>query len=187
MLQSIVQWSLHNCPVVLVFAALTIVTGIIASYRSDLDAFPEFAPPQVTVQTEAVGLSAEQVEQLVTLSLEQAIVGLPGLEALRSRSIQGLSAITVVFKDDVDVYLARQLVGQKLSEAQSLLPATAEIPRMGPMTKTTGRLLVVGFISKSRNAIELRDRVQWDVRPRILTLGELNTEKSRFRSRQIQT
>ncbi len=170
MLQSIVQWSLHNRPVVLVFAALAIVTGIVASYRSDLDAFPEFAPPQVTVQTEAVGLSAEQVEQLVTLPLEQAIVGLPGLEALRSRSIQGLSAITVVFKDNVDVYLARQLVGQKLSEAQSLLPANAEIPRMGPMTKTTGRLLVVGFTSKSLNAIDLRDRVQWDVRPRILAL-----------------
>ncbi len=170
MLQSIVQWSLQNRPVVLAFAAVTIITGIVASYRSDLDAFPEFAPPQVTVQTEAVGLPAEQVEQLVTLPLEQAIVGLPDLESIRSRSIQGLSAITVVFKNNVDVYLARQLVGQKLSEGQSLLPVTAEIPRMGPMTKTTGRLLVVGFTSKSLNAIELRDRVQWDVRPRILAL-----------------
>ncbi len=170
MLQSIVQWSLVNRPVVLVLAALTLVTGIVASYRSDLDAFPEFAPPQVTVQTEAVGLSAEQVEQLVTLPIEQAIVGLPGLESIRSRSIQGLSAITVVFKDNVDVYLARQLVGQKLTEAQSLLPNTAEIPRMGPMTKTTGRLLVVGFTSRTLDAIELRDRVQWEVRPRILSL-----------------
>lgn len=170
MLQSIVQWSLGNRPVVLVLAVLALMTGVVASYRSDLDAFPEFAPPQVTVQTEAAGLSAEQVEQLVTLPIEQAIVGLPGLESLRSRSIQGLSAITVVFKDNVDVYLARQLVGQKLTEAQSLLPDTAEIPRMGPMTKTTGRLLVVGFTSKTLDAIELRDRVQWDVRPRILSL-----------------
>jgi CzcA family heavy metal efflux pump len=170
MLQSIVKWSLDNCPVVLVAAFVVMVGGIFAAYRSDLDAFPEFAPPQVTVQTEAVGLSAEEVEQLVTLPLEQAIVGLPGLEALRSRSIQGLSAITVVFKDNIDPYLARQLVGQKLAEAQSLLPDTAEVPRMGPMTKTTGRLIVVGFTSEKLDAIELRDRVQWDVRPRILSL-----------------
>jgi CzcA family heavy metal efflux pump len=170
MLQSIVKWSLHNRPVVLALAVALVVVGIFASFRSDLDAFPEFAPPQVTVQTEAVGLSAEEVEQLITLPLEQSIVGLPGLESLRSRSIQGLSAITVVFKDNVDVYLARQLVGQKLTEAQALLPDTAEIPRMGPMTKTTGRLLVIGFTSDNLDAIELRDRVQWDVRPRVLAL-----------------
>ncbi len=171
MLQTIVSWSLDNRPVVLVAALVVMVGGIFAACRSDLDAFPEFAPPQVTVQTEAVGLSAEEVEQLVTLPLEQAIVGLPSLESLRSRSIQGLSAITVVFKDNIDPYLARQLVGQKLTEAQSLLPDTAEAPRMGPMTKTTGRLIVVGFTSEQLPAIELRDRVQWDVRPRILSLS----------------
>ncbi|MBU6173098.1 MAG: efflux RND transporter permease subunit, partial [Planctomycetes bacterium] len=170
MLQAIVNWSLHNRPVVLVLSFLLIVAGAYASLRSDLDAFPEFAPPQVTVQTEAVGLSADEVEQLVTLPIEQAILGLPMLEAIRSRSIQGLSSITVVFKDHADPYLARQLVAQKLAEAQSLLPDSSEIPKLGPMTKTTGRLLVVGFVSERLNEIELRDRVQWDVRPRLLAL-----------------
>lgn len=170
MLQAIVNWSLHNRPVVLVLSLLLLVAGVFASMRSDLDAFPEFAPPQVIVQTEAVGLSADEVEQLVTLPIEQAIVGLPMLEAIRSRSIQGLSSITVVFKDRADPYLARQLVAQKLAEAQSLLPDSSEIPKLGPMTKTTGRLMVVGFVSEQLNEIELRDRVQWDVRPRVLAL-----------------
>lgn len=170
MLQTIVRWSLQNRPVVVVLSLMLLAGGIIASYRSRLDAFPEFAPPQVTVQTEASGLSAEEVEQLVTLPLEQSIVGIPGLATIRSRSIQGLSAITVVFRDEVDLFLARQLVGQRIAEIAGLLPATAAPPRMGPMTKTTGRLVVIGFSSNSLSSIDLRDRIQWDVRPRILAL-----------------
>ena len=131
MLQTIVRWSLQNRPVVVVLSLMLLAGGIITSYRSRLDAFPEFAPPQVTVQTEASGLSAEEVEQLVTLPLEQSIVGIPGLATIRSRSIQGLSAITVVFRDNVDLFLARQLVGQRIAEIAGLLPATAAPPRMG--------------------------------------------------------
>src|SRR5438093_4693910 len=110
MLQAIVKWSLHNGGVVIVLSVLLFAAGIYAAYHAELDAFPEFAPPQVIVQTEAPGLSAQEVEQLVTLPLEQAIAGVPGLEFLRSRSIQGLSMMTVVFRDGTNLFLARQLV-----------------------------------------------------------------------------
>ena len=170
MLKQLVRWSLENRPVVVVLSLMLFAGGIYTSYRSHLDAFPEFAPPQVTVQSEAAGLSAEEVEQLVTLPLEQSIMGIPGLSTIRSRSIQGLSALTVVFRDDIDLFLARQLVGQRIAEIAGSLPLGVAPPRMGPMTKTTGRLVVVGFLSKTISSIELRDRIQWDVRPRILAL-----------------
>lgn len=170
MLQAVVNWSLHNRVVVIVLAALLFVAGSYAAFNSQLDAFPEFAPPQVIVQTEAPGLSAAEVEQLVTLPIEQSVTGTPGLELLRSRSIQGLSVITVVFRDATDIYLARQLVAERLTEITNQLPEGVEHPRLGPLTKTTGRLVVFGFTSDKLSAIELRDRVQWVVRPRLLAV-----------------
>src|SRR5438093_8707205 len=110
MLQAIVKWSLHNGGVVIVLSVLLFAAGIYAAFHAQLDAFPEFAPPQVIVQTEAPGLSASEVEQLVTLPIEQSVTGVPGLEFMRSRSIQGLSMLTVIFRDDIDIYLARHLV-----------------------------------------------------------------------------
>ena len=170
MLQALVNWSLHNRFVVVILGLLLFAGGIYSAYKSQLDAFPEFAPPQVIVQTEAPGLSAQEVEQLVTLPIEQAITGVPGLEFLRSRSIQGLSMQTVIFKDGTDLYLARQLVTERLAEAAEQLPDGAHRPRLGPMTKTTGRLVVFGFASERLSPMELRDRVQWVVRPQLLAI-----------------
>jgi CzcA family heavy metal efflux pump len=170
MLQAVVKWSLHNRAVVVALSVLLFLAGIYAAYQSELDAFPEFAPPQVIVQTEAPGLSAQEVEQLVTLPIEQAVTGVPGLEFLRSRSIQGLSLLTVVFRDGTDLYLARQLVAERLTEAVEQLPDGVQRPRLGPMTKTTGRLVVFGFTSDRLSAMALRDRVQWVVRPRLLAI-----------------
>src|SRR5918912_3193920 len=110
MLQAIVSWSLHNRVVVVVLAALLLLFGFYAAGHAKLDVFPEFAPPQVVVQTESPGLSAGEVEQLVTLPLEQALNGLPGLDVLRSQSVQGLSVITIIFQDRTDIYRDRQLV-----------------------------------------------------------------------------
>src|SRR6185437_14917604 len=170
MLQAIVYWSLHNRAVVVVLAVLFLLAGLYAVDHARLDAFPEFAPPQVIVQTEAPGLSAREVEQLVTLPTEQALSGTPGLDVLRSRSIQGLSALTVIFQDGTDIYRARQLVAERLTEVAGHLPAGVKTPRLGPMTKTTGRLVVIGFTSERLSPLELRDRVQWVVRPRLLAV-----------------
>ena len=170
MLQAIVRWSLHNRAVVIVLAVLFLLAGLYAANHARIDAFPEFAPPQVIVQIEAPGLSAREVEQLVTLPTEQALSGTPNLDVLRSRSIQGLSAITVIFQDGTDIYRARQLVAERLAEAAGRLPVGVKTPRMGPMTKTTGRLVVLGFTSDNLSPLDLRDRIQWVVRPRLLAV-----------------
>ena len=100
MLNRIVQFSLRHRGVVIALGAIVIAYGLYVTTRTRLDVFPEFAPPQVVVQTEAPGLSSEEVEQLVTLPIETELNGTPGLEAIRSQSIQGLSVVTLVFHDE---------------------------------------------------------------------------------------
>jgi CzcA family heavy metal efflux pump len=168
MLQAIVEWSIRNRVVVVVLAAFFIVLGVWAAGHARLDVFPEFAPPEVVIQTEAPGLSPTEVEQLVTTPIEAAVNGLPRLAVLRSRSIQGVSVITVVFKDGTDVYRARQQVNERLAELGAQLPEGVRPPRMAPLTPATGRLVSVGFTSDKVSPQELRDLVQWTVRPRLL-------------------
>ena len=171
MLTSLVDWSIRNRVVVLALAALLLVVGSNAALRSKLDVFPEFAPPEVVVQTEAPGLSPTEVEQLVTSPLETALSGLPRLDVIRSRSIQGLSVITIVFKDGADIYRARQQVSERLGELAGQLPEGVKPPKMAPLTSATGRLVSVGFTSDKLTPQELRDEVQWNVRPRLLAVN----------------
>jgi CzcA family heavy metal efflux pump len=170
MLQAIVQWSIQNRVVVVVLAVMLLVGGLYATSHSRLDVFPEFAPPQVVVQTEAPGLSPAEVEQLVTLPIEQALNGVPSLDVLRSQSIQGLSVVTVIFEDGTDIYRGRQLVAERLAELAGQFPEGVEAPRLGPLTATTGRLLTIGFTSEKLSPMALRDRVQWNVRPQLLAI-----------------
>ncbi|HEU4402054.1 MAG TPA: efflux RND transporter permease subunit, partial [Candidatus Polarisedimenticolia bacterium] len=106
MLGRLVGFALSNRLIVLTLAGLLLFFGILAASSAPIDVFPEFAPPQVTIQTEAPGLSAAEVEALVTIPLEQALNGTPGLETLRSSSAAGLSAIFTVFSDGTDLYRA---------------------------------------------------------------------------------
>jgi CzcA family heavy metal efflux pump len=168
MLYALVAWSLRNRVVVVVLAGLLLVAGIHAANSARLDVFPEFAPPLVVVQTECPGLAPAEVEQLVTLPLETTLNGLPRLAVLRSQSIQGLSVITAIFRDGTDVYRARQQVTERLGELSGQLPAGIRAPRMAPLTSSTGRLLGVGFTSDTLSLLDLRDRVQWTVRPLML-------------------
>ncbi|MGC8640598.1 MAG: efflux RND transporter permease subunit, partial [Isosphaeraceae bacterium] len=115
MLQAIVRWSIENRVVVVVLSAILLALGFFAVGHASLDVFPEFVPPQVVVQTEAPGLAADEVEPLVTLPVEQALNGIPGLDVLRSQSIQGLSVSTLIFQDGTDVFRARQLVAERLA------------------------------------------------------------------------
>jgi CzcA family heavy metal efflux pump len=110
------------------------------------------------------------VEQLVTLPIEQTVNGISRLDVLRSQSIQGLSVITVIFTDGADIYRARQQVAERLAELAGQLPAGTKTPRLAPLTPTTGRLLTIGFTSEKLSLMQLRDRVQWSIRPRILAV-----------------
>src|SRR5439155_4179075 len=135
------------------------LTGLFAAQHSRLDVFPEFAPPQVVLQTEAPGLSPREVEQLVTLPIEQAVNGLPRLDVLRSQSIQGLSVVTLLFQNGTDIYRARQQVTERLAELAGQFPTGVKAPRLAPLTATTGRLVSVGFTSEKLTPLELRDLV----------------------------
>ncbi len=168
MLASIVRWSLSRPWMVALAALLLLAYGAFALTRAKFDVFPDFVPAQAEVQTEAPGLTAEQVEQLVTRPVEQAVNGAAGVAAVRSESIQGLSVVTVLFAEGSDPYRARQVVAESLAEAQSSLPGGVKSPKVAPLTSSTMDLLKVGFTSDRLSPMALRDLVQWTVRPRLL-------------------
>jgi CzcA family heavy metal efflux pump len=168
MLTSLVRQSIRHRGVVIGLALALVVygAGVVANAR--LDVFPEFAPPQVSIQTEAPGLSPEQVEVLVTKPLEDAINGVEGIAAIRSQSIQGLSVITAVLAEREDIYRARQALAERLAEASGRLPAAVEPPVLTPLTSSSSTVLVVGVTSATRTLMEQRTFVDWVMRPRLL-------------------
>jgi len=167
MLNSIVTFALRFKGIVLALASLVLGYGLYLSFHTNLDVFPDFVPPQVTIQTEAPGLSPEEVETLITFPLESVIGGIAGLETTRSNSIQGLSVIDVIFKDGTDQLSGRQLLSERLSEALADLPAQAKAPTMSPMVSSTMDLLKIGLLSEKVSPRELRTIADWTVRPRL--------------------
>lgn len=155
---------------VVALACLLVAYGVYVAQNAKLDVFPNFVQPQVVIQTECPGLSPEQVELLVTLPVESMVNGLGDMESLRSESIQGLSIITAVFKEGTDVFRARQMLAEKLSELTGLLPATVKMPRMTPLTSSTMDLLKVGLVSDKMTPMELRAFADWTLRPRMLSV-----------------
>ncbi len=170
MLAGIIRWSLRFPLVVCALAALLLAYGVFALLHAKYDVFPEFVPPQAVVQTEAPGLVAEQVELLVTLPIEQAISAASGVTAVRSESISGLSIVTVVFRDDMDPYRARQIVADALREATERLPDGVKAPKLEPLTSSTMDLAKIGFVSDTLSPMGLYDLLQWTVRPRLLAV-----------------
>ena len=168
MLRAIVRFCLLHPWLVLGIAGIVITFGVITVDRAKYDVFPEFVPAQATIQTEAPGLVAEQVEALVTRPLEDAINGANGVDSVRSESAQGLSVINVTFRDGSDPYRARQVIAEAVSEAAAKLPTIANTPRLSPLTSSTMDLLKIGFVSDRLDPAALRDLIQWTVRPRLL-------------------
>ncbi len=175
MLNRIVQFSLRHRSVVIALGILVIAYGFYVVARTRLDVFPEFAPPQVVIQTEAPGLSSEEVEQLVTTPIETGLNGTPGLDAIRSQSIQGLSVVTLVFRDNTDIFRDRQMVTERLGEVVSRLPQGAGPPRLGPLTSSTSLTLVLGLTSTNRTPMELRTFANWTLRPYLLSVPGVAT------------
>ena len=170
MIAAIIRWSLRFPLVVCALAGMLVVYGVLVLARAKYDVFPEFVPPQATVQTEAPGLVAEQVELLVTLPIEQAISGASGVTAVRSQTISGLSVVTVVFEENIDPYRARQIVAEALEQVTSRLPLGVRVPKLEPLTSSTMDLLKLGFLSEALSPMQLRDLVQWTIRPRLLAV-----------------
>ncbi len=170
MLAAIVRAALRHPWLAVVAGVLLLAYGAMTIGGARYDVFPEFVPPQATVQTEAPGLAAEQVEALVTRPLEAAINGTNGVTSVRSESVQGLSVINVVFADGSDPFRTRQVLAESLAEANGRLPSNVQTPVLSPLTSSTMDLLKVGFVAPGMDPMRLRDIVQWRVRTRLLAV-----------------
>lgn len=170
MMARIVWFSLRFRGVIVSLACLFIFYGVYTLSRVKYDVFPEFAPPQAVVQTEAPGLSPEQIEVLVTQSVENAINGVPGIESLRSSSIQGLSVVTVTFDPGSNIYLDRQLIAERLTTLTGQLPQGVQSPVITPLTSSTSVVSAIGLTSERLSLMELRTIADWSVRQRLLAV-----------------
>ncbi|MCG5480235.1 efflux RND transporter permease subunit [Sinorhizobium alkalisoli] len=172
----------------LVFAAAMLVffgVGQLRGMRTDV--FPEFAPPLVEIQTEALGLSAEEVESLVTLPLELSFAGTPGLETMRSKSVPGLSSVVLIFKRGTDLFSARQLVQERLAAAKPLLPNVARPPFIIQPLSATSRVMKIGLSSSEMSLVDLSEVYRWTIRPRLMRVpGVANVAAWGVRKRQLQ-
>jgi len=196
MLRGLISFALRFRLVVVLLAAVLLAGGGLALREAPWDIFPEFAPGMIIVQTEAPGLSAEEVERLVTLPVEAALGGVYRLETLRSSSIPGLSAITAIFDEGADVLQARQAVNERLAEVAPRLPQGVEPPRMGPLTASTSRLLMIGLTSDTVPATQLRTFAERTFRIRLQSVrgvahvevfgGEVKQYQVRLVPRRLQ-
>jgi CzcA family heavy metal efflux pump len=187
MLQSIVQWALHMRVTVLAIALALLAAGVYSTHNAPLDVFPEFAPPLVEVQTEAPGLSTEEVDALVTLPLENSLNGLPFLKTIRAKSVLGLSSVVLIFEKGTDVLKARQLAQERLNLAQNRLPAVAKAPVLMAPYSSLSRVLKVGLRSESLSSMELSDVAVWTIRPRLMAVpGVANVAVWGQRDKQFQ-
>ncbi|HEY0180239.1 MAG TPA: efflux RND transporter permease subunit, partial [Dokdonella sp.] len=170
MLAAIVRASLANPRILTALSLLVAALGAAALLTVRFDVFPDFAPPHVLVQTEAPGLDATQVEALVTRPLEGLLAGTENVRTVRSTSSQGLSAIQVVFDRGGDPYRQRQVVTERLAEATGLLPEGVRQPQLSPLSSSMEYLVHFGFTSATLTPLELRDVVEWTVKPQILAV-----------------
>src|SRR6202050_3983054 len=170
MLAAIVRASLGHPRIVTALACLIAVLGVAALISARFDVFPDFAPPHVLVQTEAPGLDATQVEALGTRPLEDLLAGTENVKTVRSTSSQGLSAMQVVFDRTGDPYRQRQVVTERLAEFAGVLPAGVGAPLLSPLSSSMEYLVHFGYTSDRLSPVELRDIVQWSVKPQILAV-----------------
>ncbi|MEE9204245.1 MAG: efflux RND transporter permease subunit [Nitrospirales bacterium] len=168
MFRWIVGRSLKFRYLVLASAVGLMYFGIGQLQRMPVDVFPEFAPPMVEIQTISLGLSAEEVESLVTVPLEQVLAGVPGLTGIRSKSVPDLSAIKMYFKPGTDLLLARQMVNERIITVVATLPSWASPPVMLPPLSSTSRMMKIGISSKTRSVIDLSMITYWTIRQRLL-------------------
>jgi cobalt-zinc-cadmium resistance protein CzcA len=167
MLKRLVDFSLENRPLVLIAAALLIAGGVFALSRLPIDAVPDITSVQVQILTKAPALGPVEMEQFVTYPVEAAMNGLPGITEIRSVSRYGLSAVTVVFRDDVNVYFARQLVAERLAQAREQIPPGFGTPEMGPVSTGLGEVFMFTVEGSGASAMERRTILDWEIAPRL--------------------
>ncbi|TMQ67615.1 MAG: efflux RND transporter permease subunit, partial [Candidatus Eisenbacteria bacterium] len=187
MLRSLVQSSLKSPLVVIALAAALVVLGSARLRDMPVDVLPEFSVPYVEIQTESLGLSAEEVEQLITVPMEQDLLnGLPWLQTIRSESVPGLSSIVLVFEPRTNLMRARQMVSERLTQAVAL-PHVSRPPVMLQPMSATSRVMIVGLSSQSLSPIQMSVLARWTIVPRLMGVpGVANVVIWGQRDRQLQ-
>lgn len=171
MLNKIIHFSLQNRILVLVASVLLLIGGTYTALHTEVDVFPDLTAPTVVVMTEANGMAAEEVEQLVTFPIETAVNGATHVRRVRSSSTHSFSVVWVEFDWDTDIYLARQIVSEKLSLVAEELPPSVGKPTLGPQSSILGEMLIVGLTADSTSMLDLRTLADWTIRPRLLSTG----------------
>jgi Cu/Ag efflux pump CusA len=186
-MRQIIKWSLEARVLIVVLAAALVFFGARQVDDAKVDTLPEFEPTIVEVQTEALGLSAHEVEQLITVPLEaDLLAGVAWLDVIRSESLPGLSKIEMIFEPGTDVMLARQVVQERMTQAHAL-PHVSKPPQMLQPTSSTSRVLMVALTSEQVSLIDMSVLARWTVKPRLLGVeGVANVSIYGNREQQLQ-
>jgi heavy metal efflux pump (cobalt-zinc-cadmium) len=171
MLNKIIHFSLSNRIVVLVAALLLLLGGVYTAKNMEIDVFPDLNAPTVVIMTEANGMAAEEVERLVSFPIETAVNGATDVRRVRSSSATGFSVVWVEFDWGTDIYIARQIVTEKLATIGDALPANVGQPTLGPQSSIMGEIMTIALSSSTTSLQDLRTMADWNIRPRLLSTG----------------
>ena len=171
MLSRLITTSVHGRVVVLALCVLLVAYGYRTIQTAPLDVFPEFAPPKVEVQTEAPGLSTEEVESLISVPLESALNGTPGLKTIRSKSVLGLSSVVLLFEEGSDIHKARQYVQERVAAEAVRLPTVARPPVILQPLSSLSRMLKIGMSSETMDQQDMTVLALWTIRPKLMSVA----------------
>ncbi len=187
MMRALVAAALRLRLPVVALSVVLVVVGIRTTRDAPFDVFPEFAPPLVEIQTEAPGLSSADVEAIVSVPLEAAMSGVPGLQTLRSKSVLGLSSVVLIFGSGADRIVARQLVQERLTRVAATLPSAVRPPVILSPLSSLSRAMKIGVSSKTLSQVDLTTLTRWTIRPRLMAIpGVANVAIWGQRDRQLQ-
>ena len=183
----LIALALRHRVVVVALAVVLLIFGIRSAQTVPFDVFPEFAPTLVEIQTEAPGLSTPEVENLITVPIENVVNGISWLETIRSKSVLGLSSVVLIFEEGTDLWEARQVVQERLGTLSGRLPELSEPPLILPPLSATSRMLKIGLSSPTLSQMEMTTLALWTIRPRLMAVpGVANVAIWGQRDRQIQ-
>lgn len=167
----LIHFSLQNRVLVLAATVLLVIGGLYSAYTTEVDVFPDLNAPTVVIMTEAGGMATEEVEQLVTFPIETAVNGSTGVRRVRSQSTNGFSVVWVEFDWGTDIYLARQIVNEKLAGISEQMPDGVSTPILGPQSSILGEVMIISLTSDSTSLQDLRTYADWVMRPKLLSTG----------------